>query len=379
LTVPPGHAPGRLQQEKHFLRRQIVMVGTGLDTRGGISAVVKVYAEHGLFEREQVRYIATHGDGSRWHKLALALSAWCQYMALLLTGRVKIMHVHSASGPSFWRKCTFMLPSILLGVPVVLHMHGGGFASFYARTGLPGRRRFIAWVFRRVSRVVALSEQWRDALQALFPDAAIVIVPNPIQVPAEPARLAGDPPRVLFLGAWTENKGVFDLLAAWATVRRRMPHARLELGGAGDEQALRAFAREQGVQDAVDWLGWIGGDDKRAALQRAWLLVLPSHMEALPMAVLEAMAAGLPIVATRVGGIPHAVRHEVDGLLIAPRDVGGLADALLALLTDEDRRRAMGTSARQRVRDHFAAEVVVPQVEALWSGVLGPSLQRSAP
>jgi glycosyltransferase involved in cell wall biosynthesis len=272
-----------------------------------------------------------------------------------------------------------MLPSFLLRVPVVLHMHGGGFAAFYARAGLPGRRRFIAWVFRSATRVVALSEQWRDALQALFPDAAIVIVPNPIQVPPEPATLTGTPPCVLFLGAWTEYKGVFDLLSAWSAVQRKVPQARLQLGGAGDEQALQAFARQQGVQDAVDWLGWIGGADKAAALQRAWLLVLPSHMEALPMAVLEAMAAGVPIVASRVGGIPHAVRHGTDGLLMEPRDVAGLADAVLALLTDEPRRIAMGASARQRVRDQFAAEVVVPQVQALWSGVLRPALQRSTP
>ncbi|MED5619595.1 glycosyltransferase family 4 protein [Ideonella sp. BN130291] len=360
------------------MRRQIVMVGTGLDTRGGISAVVRVYAEQGLFEREQVRYIATHGDGSRWRKLQLAVCAWCVYMGLLVTGRVKIVHVHSASGPSFWRKCAFMLPSFLFRVPVVLHMHGGGFASFYARGELPGRRRFIAWVFRKATRVVALSDQWRDALQALFPDAVIVIVPNPIQVPAEPAPLNDPPPSVLFLGAWTESKGVFDLLSAWATVQRAMPQARLQLGGAGDEQALKAFARQQGVEGTVDWLGWISADDKRQALRRAWLLVLPSHAEALPMAVLEAMAAGLPIVATRVGGIPHAVRHGVDGLLVAPRDVAGLADALLAVLADEPRRRAMGTSGRQRVRDHFAADVVVPQVQALWSDLLDGSLRRSA-
>jgi glycosyltransferase involved in cell wall biosynthesis len=105
---------------------------------------------------------------------------------------------------------------------------------------------------------------------------------------------------------------------------------------------------------------------KERLLRGAWALALPSHVEALPMAVLESLAAGVPVVATRVGAIPSAVEDGRAGLLVAPRDVGALSAALVRLLGDAGLRKAMGRAARQRALEEFSSEVVVPRVEALW-------------
>jgi glycosyltransferase involved in cell wall biosynthesis len=94
------------------------------------------------------------------------------------------------------------------------------------------------------------------------------------------------------------------------------------------------------------------------------------------MAVLEAMAAGVPVVATRVGGIPLAVRDGVDGFLVAPGGVKELANALVKLLRDETLRHRMGTSARQRASEQFAADVIVPRLAALWAEVLAPAAMQ---
>jgi glycosyltransferase involved in cell wall biosynthesis len=353
------------------------MIGTGMDTRGGVAAVVRVYAEQGLLQRHAVTYIATHGDGNRWFKLQRAFTAWCRYLALLFTGQVALLHVHASSGPSFWRKCLFMVPSFALRVPVVMHMHGGGFLLFYERSHWPGRRAFIAWVFDRCRAVVALSDQWNDTLSGLFPRAHVRTIVNPITLPAREASLVQNPPTVLFLGVLVRAKGVYELLEAWEGVVARMPQARLLLGGTGDDAAVRRIVEDRGMQSSVQLLGWIDAEARQRWLDASWTLVLPSHAEAMPMSVLEAMAAGVPVVASRVGGIPLAVRDGVDGMLVEPRDVPALRDALLRLLGDRDARLAMGASAREHVRERFAASVILPQIESLWAELLRTPLEAS--
>src|SRR5687767_3827032 len=198
-----------------FMHRQVVMIGPAPGTRGGVSAMVEVYEAHGLFRRWHARYLPTHRDGTKLTKALVALRAWIIFMARLLTGGVALLHVHLASDASFWRKSLFVVPAHLLGVPFVLHMHGGNFIEFYRGARSSMARRFIRWMYRRARVVVALSDEWRDAISGMEPESRIVVIPNPVVVPAEAANLEGPPPTVLFLGIIRESKGVLDLLRAW--------------------------------------------------------------------------------------------------------------------------------------------------------------------
>ena len=351
-------------------RRRIVMIGSAPQVRGGISAMVRVCYAHGLFERGDAEYLPTHEDGSKTHKAWVALRAWLAFLARLAAGRVALLHVHIASGASFWRKLFFVLPAHACGVPYLLQMHGGDFDGFYEANPGPVRA-LIGFVYRNARAVLALSPEWRERIAARVPGARVLVVPNPVAIPAQAAAHDADPPCVLFLGILREAKGVFDLLRAWPAVRRAVPRARLVLAGTGEMEQARDVAERGGFGDALTLTGWIGGAAKQALLHEASVLVLPSHAEALPMSILESMAAGLPVVATRVGGIPDLVEEGRTGLLVAPRDSEALAAALVELLTDRERRRAMGAAGRARARERFSADVVVPRIEAIWRNALG--------
>ena len=355
--------------------RRIVMIGTRRDVRGGISAMVNVYFAQGLFRRWNARYLSTHCDGTKLRKAVQAAGSWLAFMAMLLTGRVALAHVHIASDASFWRKSLFVVPAHLLRVPYVLHMHGGNFIEFY-RTRSPAVRRFIRWVYAKADRVIALSEEWRAALLELQPASRVVVIPNPVEIPAWQASLEGAPPTVLFLGVIKERKGVHDLLRAWPAVLRAVPDARLVLGGVGDVEEARALVRELGIEGSVEMPGWIVGEAKDALMKRAWVFALPSHYEALPMSVLEAQAAGVPVVTTRVGGIPTAVDDGRTGFLLEPRDVAGLQAALVGLLTDPAGRKAVGEAARAASVERFSADVLVPKVDAIWREIV-PAAERA--
>lgn len=346
------------------------MIGSAPEVRGGISAMVNVYRAQGLFDRWNLRYIATHCDGSKLRKAMKALGAWLAFMAQLLRRRVDLLHVHIASDASFWRKSLFVVPAHWLGVPYVLHMHGGRFLEFYRDQPVRVVQRFIRYVYRNARVVIALSDQWRETLLQVSPESRIVVVPNPVQVPTWQAGLDDAPPTVLFLGLIKEAKGVFDLMKAWPAVRRAVPNAHLVLGGVGEDDAARALARNLGVEGSVETPGWIVGAAKEDLLKRTWIFALPSHGEALPMAILESMAAGIPVVATRVGGVPTAVDHEHTGLLIEVGDVAALSRSLVALLTDAPRREAMGDAARRAAIEKFSADAIVPRVETLWREVV---------
>ena len=340
--------------------KRIVMIGSSRATHGGISTMVNVYFASGLFERWDAEYLETHRDGSKLAKAWQAAKSWLAFMWRLATGSVALLHVHIASDASFWRKSLFILPAHALGVPYLLHHHGGDFPRFYSERCGPRVQRFLRFLYREAQAVIALSDEWRAAIASVIPEARTVVVPNPVEIPPGAASLEGE--RVLYLGVLKEAKGVYELLEAWKQVSSRHPHARLTLAGSGELDRVRSLAG-----DSVETPGWTSGEAKAALLDSASVFVLPSHFEALPMAVLEAMAAGLPVVATRVGGIPDAVVDGREGLLFEPRDTAALAAAIEGLLADPARRAAMGAAARRRAQETFSAEAIVPRIESIWA------------
>jgi glycosyltransferase involved in cell wall biosynthesis len=164
---------------------------------------------------------------------------------------------------------------------------------------------------------------------------------------AGPAVATDAPPTVVFVGRLLPVKGVDVLLTAFARLRERLPAAQLCLIGEGELRGtLEARVAELGIADGVSFAGQLAPPAVRERLARASLFVLPSRSEGLPMALLEAMAAGLPAVASAVGGIPEVLTPDC-GRLVPPEDPAALAEALMALLQAPG-RQAMGEAARQR-------------------------------
>lgn len=349
--------------------KSVVMIGPAFEARGGISSVVGVYRACGLFDRARVRYLASCPDGGTARKLVTAFRAWGRFLALLAAGRVRLAHVHLASRASFWRKSMFLWPAFLARVPVVIHLHGGAFATFYGEESGPWRRRFIRATFARAGAVIVLSRSWRDWVRHACPEASVVMIHNPVLVPEPGAAPDREVNVILGLNRLEPLKGTHDLLQAVAALVERRPDIRLRLGGDGEIDAVRARVAELGLQRHVELLGWVGPQQRERELARAGIYALPSYREAMPMGVLEAMAAGLPVVATAVGGIPDMIDDGIEGRLLPPGDVAALVAALESLLDAPDCARAMGEAARLRVVHDFSAQAIVPRLEALYATV----------
>jgi glycosyltransferase involved in cell wall biosynthesis len=346
---------------------RLIMLGTAFETRGGISAVVNTYRAHGLFERWRIEYIETHCDGTAWRKAATALRAAGRLAASLARDRNAVVHIHGASRASFWRKSVFMAIALAARCPVIFHLHGGGFARFYDEECGPVRRALVRFFLERAARIIVLSSQWRAWMSRTMRNPNVACIANPMPLHAEPAAA----PRrnaLLFLGRLERAKGVFDLVDAVAALRATHADVRLVLAG-DDVDGLGAYAAGRGVADCVQLTGWVGPEQKRVLLESAAVFVLPSYAEGSPISLLEAMAAGVPAVASAVGGIPDVVTDGVNGMLIEPGDVETLTRVLRKLLDDRMLRSRLGAAARETVRLRFDADHVIGELEKIYASL----------
>lgn len=265
------------------------------------------------------------------------------------------------------------LGGILARVP--MHIH-----TDHARR-YPDKWRYLAaeWLLAHSAhRVVGVSDHTSRQLvcKGRLPAEKVVTVPNGIEDPlaeasvdprAKRAELDIDPAApVIGVGVrLAEQKGLSYLIEAMSSVLRAVPNARLVIAGYGPlRDALGEQARRRGVSDHVLFLG--KRMDMIEVMQAFDVYALPSIWEGLPLVVLEAMAVGCPVVASDVGGVSSAVEHGENGLLVEPRQPDQLAEALVRVLCDRDRRLRLGKNGRERFVKHFTAETMARRYGRLY-------------
>ncbi len=293
--------------------------------------------------------------------------------------RPVLLHLNLAERGSTVRKLVASGLAALLGLPTVIHLHASDYGGYFAALPAAGRRA-IRWMFRRSRRVVVLGEVWRRVVVATVevPAAQVVIIPNGVpRRPPGACRQAAAVPEILFLGRLEPRKGVPELLHALADPALRALPWRATLAGDGDATRWLALAESLGIAGRIGFPGWLCGDETCRRLAGATLLTLPSHAEGLPMAVLEALAAGVPVVTTPVGALGGALADGDSVLFVPPGDVPALSAALRRLLTDPALAGRIG-AAGQRVFEHdFDIAVIARRFIALWRDCLETGRQAA--
>jgi glycosyltransferase involved in cell wall biosynthesis len=338
------------------LYSRIAMIGAAPETRSASAAVVDYARAHGLFARWPISYLATHGDGGFVDDALLLARAARDFAALLARERRMLVHVHAEPGAGFWRDAAFMVAALAAHCPLVVQLHGQGFDPA------------VGSLLRHATAVGVSCDAVRLWLRSVARNADVVVLPPPAGVAsAQPE--AAKQNLVLFLGRLEARKGVYDLLDAIASLRAKVPDVRLVCAGDGDRVGVARHAERLGIADAVKFTGWVGPSGKRALLENAAVLALPAYEAGLPVGLVEAMSAGLPVVASPVGGIPEAVVDGANGYLVAPGDRGGLERSLGRLLTDRALAARLGAAARESALRRFAPERALAPLEALYDSL----------
>lgn len=356
LMVVPGAEIGGVQTHVDDL-------ACGLRDRHGVEVRVAVGSDGPLCERLAKHGIAVSIVPMRRRTDRGACAALQRLVADDAPG---LVHTHGALAGILGREA-----ARASGVRHLHTMHGlGVLDELRAETRWWRRlklRHYIAQEARlnhESAAVIAVARAVGETAIALrhVPAARLHVIPNGVVPAAAPARLDIAAARIVFIGRLHREKGVHLLPAAIAAVRAVIPHARLVLIGDGPERAaLRRAFSTRGVGDAVDWRGEL--TDIAPVLAEASCLVAPSRAEGLPYVLLEAMARGIPCVASAVGGTPDLIVHGRDGVLVPPDDVDALSGALLAVFGFPDSAAALGHAAWERVRGAFTRDGMV---DATW-------------
>lgn len=262
-------------------------------------------------------------------------------------------------GPSLW-----YLPRVT-GVPTLLDCHGSWPEITPRPDGLFARLAGAA------SWVTAVSQSALDDVFRVVPEvrADTRMMPYGVDpaVPDEPPEPPPGAPVVLCTGRMVPEKGMDVALAAMAEVLRRRPDARLVLGGDGPERpVLERQASELGIADRVAFPGWISPPRAHEVVAGAHLVLVPSRLEGFGIVALEASLMARPVVASGIGGLTEAVADGVSGVLVRPDDPGALAGAILGLLDDPERARALGRAGRERALADFSQAAYVARWHALY-------------
>jgi glycosyltransferase involved in cell wall biosynthesis len=272
---------------------------------------------------------------------------------LVIRTRADVIHAHGFKADIY---AYFALRRFT--VPLVSTCHNwtdtDPVVSFYGRAD-----RFI---LRRYDAVIAVSEAVKQRLlKAGVREDRIYIIKNGIDLrpfkDAAPS-LRGDGediPMVGFVGRLSKEKGADVFLRVASRVVAEIPHAKFVIVGDGPErEELKALINQLGIRRSVSLVG--RRNDMPSVYASFDLMILSSHDEGLPMAILEGMASRLPWIATAVGDVPQVIQHGNSGVLVPPGDVDALAANVIALLGDSPERRRLGDAARRRVEEVFSAE-----------------------
>jgi glycosyltransferase involved in cell wall biosynthesis len=360
------------------LRPRIVFVGAfptpGSPVFGGVATACRALTESSLAERAELLLVdstqATIPPPPLWRRTISAVGRIARFLKVFHQRRPDAALMMCAPGFSFLEKSLLLAYARAWGVPGILSPQGGALMDRARASRFWGK---VVRVMARAPRVIhCQGPTWQRFFvneMGLEAERCWVIEnwtasPELLVVGSARKYHHQGPATLLFMG-WVERaKGIMELLEAARRLAAAHPGSfRLLIGGTGGAfEEASAFVERNGLADTVTFLGYVEGPAKVRALVDADVFVLPSYHEGLPNAMIEAMAAGLPVVVTPVGAIPDVVDHGADGFIVPSKDAGAVEGALAALIADADLRERMGRAGYEKAKARFGVEPAVDRL-----------------
>ena len=360
------------------MTRAILMIGAHpYRVKGGVSGCVRNILASDIVREFPIDYIATMVDGPWLLKLGTAIRALFIFLFKLSFARPLLVHVHGSKEASFYRKMVFMALARIWRKKIIFHCHSGKFDQFYLEER-DWQKTLIRKVLSLSDRVVILSPHWTLFFSQMVPSSKLKVLENAVPLASYQLKSAEFPkalePTIFFAGLLTENKGIFDLIAIIPELVKKVPSVKVLLAGTGELQRIQAVLQSGHIEGSVKLLGWVDPQQLIGLYHQSHLFVLPSYYEGLPMVLLEAMACGLPIVATRVGGIPELIEEGENGILIHPGDREALLNALARLLGDPILRGHMALKNVQKIKEKYDIPGYIQKLKNLYRELLGEKI-----
>jgi glycosyltransferase involved in cell wall biosynthesis len=306
----------------------------------------------------------------------LALKHSAAFILRLLRHRPDLVYIPvSRDRLGFLRDALFLIPTRLSGRRIMVHFHSRDFRAFFDGES-QWMRLLIRACFPKRLHAIVLADNRRNDFGPLVDPQRVHVVPNGIPDIGEGPEAARDPWMVLHLANLRPEKGTFAVLEAAHALHETCPDLRLVIAGdwyhADYENEARGYVKREKLADVVCFTGVVEGAKKDDLLRKAAVMAFPTAYayESQPLVVLEALAAGTPVVTTTLGAIPEMVTDGREGYLVGPGDVDALTHALRRLLENPELRHAMGRSARRRFQEDFTEQAFAERLLEAWHQAL---------
>ncbi len=366
----------------------VLIVGPSLRQVGGVSTFVNILFSSTLSEKfHLIRLDTTRASGDLGLEnrftitnLIYLLRQIYQIIVVIFRFKPRLIHLQVTSGLAFWKSAIFLLIGKFFRIKTVAHLHGGMFNQYFKGSNAL-TQKIIGWIFYCADAVIALSEWWRHfLLHEVRSDIHVNVVRNTIDPMFAEALGSGNNNAlkkdkiILFLGSLGQRKGVLDILRAVPLIFSKHPDARFLFAGGeenrGEKLRIDQLCKEKQITKKVQFLGTVTGLAKLELFQSAMIYILPSYGENLPFALLEAMAVGLPVIATPVGAIPEIVKDGRNGFLIQPGDYQALARRINQLLNDRALRVAMSEANLLQIGADYMPEASMKLFDDIYSQLI---------
>lgn len=340
--------------------KKVLIVGDSRKMKGGVSTVIKSMEADPIWEKYKCYWLQCQiNKGIIWKLLYLGMGI---VNSLIRVPCYDIVHFHTTPGPGMKVVLPIILYTILWRKKIVLHLHMGNQIRDYKND------KVFNWVMKHSDVVLALGKTWKDLLIEEFNVRTRVdYLYNP--VPENNAPKCNNAERskyFLFAAFFNINKGYDILLKAFAQVIRKYPDWKLVMCGVGNVEEVKTFIAENGIEDFVELPGWVDGKEREQYFNNAYAYCMTSRKEGLPMAVLESLYIGVPVISTPVGCLPEFLTNDENIMFFDFDNSDLLAKQMIRLIEDKQLYCRLSDNGTKVIEESFVSRKVFEKLDRIY-------------
>ena len=345
-------------------RPKVLVIATSRKTRGGITSVIKAHETGPQWKKYHCKWIQTHRDSNIVVKCLYFITAFFEYICLLPF--YNIVHIHAGLRTSIKRKLIFASIAKIYKKKIIIHFHPATEKHLFDDRF----KHEIYKLFSYSNLLIVLSPQWIKWINEAFPNNNfnMKVLYNPC--PTVKRSTATHQNIILYAGTLNERKGYNRLLEAFSKIADHYKTWSIAFAGNGEIEIAKKIQNELNISvNQVKYLGWISGKEKEKVFQEAAIYCLPSWGEGFPMGILDAMAYGIPVITTPVGGITDIITNGTQGIIYDTYDIDALATALSTMIDSEDLRGQITSAADKLVYGIFNIKNICAELDKIYEEV----------
>lgn len=351
------------------MKESILVISVSNLAKGGVATVVTTFMKNELLNSKfNIHYFHSHNPKNFLTKWMSFFLSCIYFPILLLKNNFSVVHIHGSLKGSFIRKSYFLIWVKLFRIPIIYQCHAAEAYQYFN-----SKNEFQLRIINRIFSLYTLRLCLGSKGLKLFEDKTNMdwnILYNPVRT-LNLSPKSDSNCHFTFMGELSKRKGIVDLIKAFSLSKN--DNAKLFVAGNGDIDALRKTCTKLGIENKVEFLGWINESEKLDLLAKTDVVVLPSYAEGLPMSILEAMSAGLPVITTPVGSVEDAITNKKHGLLVEPGNIDDLRSALDELTSDKEKRECYGSNAKTKFHQNFEDHVVAKKLSQYYTSLISES------